>query len=95
MSRPATTAPSCRIAVKATPNARADEIRGVVGDVLQVRLKAPPVDGKANEALVRFIAERLGLPRTAVSLAHGATGRNKLLEISGIARDEAIARLSR
>jgi uncharacterized protein (TIGR00251 family) len=84
---------SCRIAVKVTPNARVDEIRDFTGDVLQVRLKAPPVDGKANEALVRFIAERLGLPRSAVSLARGATGRSKLLAVSGITREEAIARL--
>jgi len=79
--------------VKVTPNARADEIRGFVGDVLQVRLKAPPVDGKANEALVRFIAERLGLPRAAVALAHGAGARSKLLAVSGITREETHARL--
>lgn len=76
-----------------TPNARADGIRGLAGDVLLVRLKAPPVDGKANEALVRFISERLGLPRAAVSLAHGATGRSKLLAVSGLTRAEALARL--
>lgn len=86
--------PSCRIAVKATPNARAHEIRGFAGDVLVVRLKAPPIDGKANEALVRLVAERLGLPRAAVTLDHGATARRKLLRIEGLAREEAIARLS-
>lgn len=79
--------------MKATPNARADEIRGFVGDVLQVRLKAPPVDGKANDALVRLIAKRLGVPRSAVTLARGASARNKLLEIAGLARGEALVRL--
>lgn len=80
--------------MKATPNARADEIRGFVGELLQVRLKAPPVDGKANEALARFVAERLGLPRGAVTLDHGATARRKLLRIEGMSREDAIARLS-
>ncbi|HEY5551429.1 MAG TPA: DUF167 domain-containing protein [Opitutaceae bacterium] len=94
MKRPAQAKPSCRLAVKVTPNARADEIRGFVGDVLQVRLKAPPVDGKANEALVRLVAERLGLPRAAVTLDHGATARMKLLRIEGMSRENAIARLT-
>ena len=85
--------PTCRIAVKATPNARADEIRGFAGDVLLVRLKAPPVDGKANEALVRLVAERLGLPRAAVSLARGASSRNKLLDIAGLDRATVVAHL--
>lgn len=95
MKRPAQTKVSCRIAVKVTPNARADEIRGFTGDVLVVRLKAPPVDGKANDALVRLIAEALGLPRAAVSVDRGATARTKLLAIEGISREDAIARLSR
>jgi uncharacterized protein len=94
MSNPPPTKPSCRIAVKVTPNARADEIRGIAGDdVLQVRLKAPPVDGKANEALVRVVAERLGVPRALVSLDHGATARRKLLRIDGMSREDVIARL--
>ena len=79
--------------MKVVPNARADEIRGFAGDVLLVRLKAPPVDGKANEALVRFIAERLGLPRSAVSLVRGAASQQKLINIAGLDREAAIARL--
>jgi len=92
--KPKTTpSPSCRIAVKVTPNAKVDELRVFVGDVLLVRLKAPPVDGKANEALVRLIAERLGVPRGAVSVERGATARTKLLGIGGVSREDAIARL--
>jgi uncharacterized protein (TIGR00251 family) len=94
MKRPAQTKPSCRIAVKVTPNARADEIRGFTGDLLVVRIKAQPVDGKANDALVRFVAVALGLPRAAVSLDQGATARMKLLAIEGISREEAVRRLS-
>lgn len=94
MKRPASKSPSCRIAVKVTPNARSDELRGFADDVLLVRLKAPPVDGKANDALVRLIAEKLGVPRGAVTVARGATSRTKLLGIEGISREVAIARLS-
>ena len=86
---------SCRIAVKVTPNARTTELRGVVGDVLHVRLNAPPVDGKANDALVRFIAERAGVPRPAVSVVRGQTSRNKLLAFAGITREALLARLAR
>ena len=86
---------SCKIAVKVTPNARADELRGFAGDTLLVRLNAPPVDGKANAALVRFVAKYLDLPRSAVAIAHGASGRNKLLVVTGLTREEAVARLNR
>ena len=94
MKQPAQTKLSCRIAVKVTPNARADEIRGFTGDLLVVRVKSQPVDGKANEALVRLIATALGLPRAAVSLDHGATARMKLLAVEGISREDAVRRLS-
>jgi uncharacterized protein (TIGR00251 family) len=94
MKRPAPAKSFCRIAVKVTPNAHADEIRGFSGDVLVVRIKAQPVDGKANDALVRLVAETLGLPRAAVSLNHGATARMKLIAIDGISREDAVRRLS-
>lgn len=80
--------------MKVVPNAQADEVRGFSGELLQVRLKAPPVDGKANEALVRFIAETLGVPRSAVSVVRGATSRQKLIGVAGLDRETAIARLS-
>ena len=58
-------------------------------EVLKVRLTAPPVDGAANDALVAFLAETLGLPKRAISIVHGATSRQKIVEISGMA-EEAI-----
>jgi hypothetical protein len=94
MKRPAQTKLYCRIAVKVTPNARADEIRGFSGDLLVVRIKAQPVDGKANDALVRLVADALGLPRAAVSVDHGATARKKLLALDGISREDAMSRLA-
>ncbi len=63
------------------PGARRSEIAGIYGDALKIRLAAPPVDGKANAALIEFVAERLGLPRSAVLLKSGQTSRRKVLEI--------------
>ena len=53
------------------------------GDALKIRLAAPPVDGKANEALVRFLADVLDLPKSAVILKSGQTSRRKVLEVTG------------
>ena len=65
------------------PGAKKTECAGLHGDALKIRLAAPPVDGKANEALVKFVAERLGLARSAVLLKSGQTSRRKVLEVAG------------
>jgi uncharacterized protein len=75
------------------PGAKKTEFAGLHGDALKIRLAAPPVDGKANEALVRFIAETLALPKSAVSLKSGQTSRRKVLEIHGATQD-AVARFA-
>ncbi|HLO62448.1 MAG TPA: DUF167 domain-containing protein [Azonexus sp.] len=67
------------------PGAKKTEFAGLHGDALKIRLAAPPVDGKANDALVKFIAETLGLARSAVTLKSGQTSRRKVLEVSGAA----------
>ena len=69
------------------PGARRSEIAGIHGDALKIRLAAPPVDGKANAALIDFVAERLGLPRSAVLLKSGQTSRRKVLEIGTAVAD--------
>lgn len=70
-----------RIAVQVSPNARKSEIVSGDGDALRVKLQAPPVDGKANDALVQFLAKKLRIPRKQVTITHGQTNRRKLLEI--------------
>ena len=65
------------------PGAKKAEFAGLHGDALKIRLAAPPVDGKANEALIKFVAEALGLPKSAVNLKSGQTSRRKVLEVSG------------
>jgi uncharacterized protein (TIGR00251 family) len=54
------------------------------GDAIKIRLRAPPVDGAANEELVRFLAERLGVPRASVRIVSGTTGRRKRIEVTGL-----------
>lgn len=74
------------------PGAKKTECAGLHGDALKIRLAAPPVDGKANEALLRYVAERLSLPKSAVTLKSGQTSRHKVLELSGT-RPDAVAAL--
>ena len=75
------------------PGAKKTEFAGLHGDALKIRLAAPPVDGKANEALIKFVAEALKLPKSAVRLKSGQTSRRKVLEVTG-AEANAIATLS-
>lgn len=75
------------------PGAKKTEFAGLHGDALKIRLAAPPVDGKANEALLKFLAEVLHLPKSAVTLKSGQTSRRKVLEVVG-ATPEGIARLA-
>ena len=74
------------------PGAKKTEVAGVHGDALKIRLAAPPVDGKANAALIAFVADRLGLAKSAVSLKSGQTSRRKVLEVTGAPAD-TVARL--
>lgn len=75
------------------PRASRDEVAGVAGDAIRVRLTAPPVDGAANEALVRLVAGRLDVSRSAVVLVSGHTGRSKVVEVTGVSPEEAARRL--
>jgi uncharacterized protein len=79
--------------VRVQPRASRTELAGRHGDALKVRLTAPPVEGAANEALARFLAGRLDVPRSAVRLEAGATGRTKVLAVTGIGVAAAMRRL--
>ena len=70
-----------RLALQITPNARKTEVIGVLDDALKLKLQAQPVEGKANEALVAFLAKALGVPRRALSITHGLTSKRKLIEV--------------
>lgn len=72
-----------RINVRVIPRSSKNAIAWEEG-ALKVRLKAPPVDGAANEALLALLSERLGLPKRDIHIVHGATGRHKTVEITGM-----------
>lgn len=55
---------------------------GVHGDAVKIRIKAPPVDGEANEVLIRFLSELLGVPRKNIQILHGQTAKTKLVDIA-------------
>ncbi len=69
------------IDVRVQPRASRSEIAGTFGQRLRIRLQAPPVDGRANAALVEFLAETFGVPRAAVTIEHGLSGRDKRVRI--------------
>ena len=76
------------------PGAKTTEFAGLHGDALKIRLAAPPVDGKANEALIKFVAETLKLPKSAVILKSGQTSRRKVLKVNGSSREALIGLVS-
>ena len=70
--------------VKVHPRAKKDALTGVHGDALKLALTAPPVEGRANNAVVEFFADLLRLPRSSVTIAAGQTSRNKVVRITGV-----------
>src|SRR5229473_3072586 len=81
-------------AVKVHPRARKDAITGIVGDALKLAITAPPVDGKANQAVIEFFSDLFAIPRSSVTIASGETSRNKVVRISGLSRTAVEQRLS-
>jgi hypothetical protein len=86
-------APKTILAIHVQPRAARTEVAGIHGDAIKIRLKAPPVDGAANDELIRYLAERLGVPRAAVRILSGAAARRKRVEVTG--PGDARARLLR
>ena len=80
-------------AVRVVPRANRNEIVGVHGDALKVRLTAPPVKGKANDALIAFLAKRLGVRKRQVEIVAGATSRRKMIRVIGLLAPEVDERL--
>jgi uncharacterized protein len=71
-------------AVKVQPRARRNAIIGVVGDALKLAVTAPPVDGKANQAVIKFFADLFEIPRASVTIASGEASRDKVVRVAGV-----------
>jgi uncharacterized protein len=86
------TATSAVFKIKVVPRSSRSEVVGIQGDALKLRLKAPPVEGKANEECIRLLVEILGVRKTQVTIIAGHTARTKTVAVEGI-RSEALAAL--
>jgi len=70
-------------AIKVQPRARRNAVVGELGEALKIALTAAPVDGRANDACIEFLAERLDLPRSSITIISGQRSRNKVIRITG------------
>lgn len=81
------------LSVKAQPRASRTEVVGLFGNELKIKVASPPVDGAANQALIEFLAETLGVAKRDVTLARGASATHKQFVIVGIGADAVATRL--
>jgi uncharacterized protein (TIGR00251 family) len=86
-------ADGCTLSVRVHPGARKNGVTGVHADALKIALTAPPVNGKANEALIAFLADALRLPRARIAVVAGLTSRAKTVRITGKSAAEVAAAL--
>ncbi len=84
-----------KVTIRVTPNAKRNEMLGweEAPKVLRIKLAVPPVEGKANRELVSYLAERLHLPKSAVTLTHGEKSRLKVIAIADLPETEIMAKL--
>jgi uncharacterized protein len=85
--------PVATIRVHVIPNAKIDKVVGEHGDAIKVKLRASAVEGKANAALRRFLAEKLSIPQRAIVLERGERSRDKMIRIDGLSEEEVRSRL--
>ena len=87
-------ASSTRLRVRVSPGARRGGVTGRVGDVWKLRVTAPAEGGRANEAVVRLLADTVDVPRRRITLVSGHTARDKVVELKGVEAAEAERRLA-
>jgi uncharacterized protein (TIGR00251 family) len=87
--------PDCTLELKVIPNAPRNEVAGWLGAALKVKVHAPALEGRANDELLDFLAETLGLPRRSVTLLRGDKSRQKVVRITGLDATAVRAQLSR
>jgi uncharacterized protein (TIGR00251 family) len=87
--------PSTRVRLRVSPGARRTELAGRYGDGWKVRVSAPPERGRANEAVLDLLADKLDLPRRSLSIVSGHTAQEKVVLMEGIGRAESERRLER
>jgi uncharacterized protein (TIGR00251 family) len=83
-----------QFALRVQPGAKREGVVGLYGDAVKIALSAPAVDGKANEALVWFVAEALRVSRASVEIVSGSTSRSKVMRVLGVTADEVLVAFS-
>ena len=89
-----TAQPQATLSVRVQPRASRNEVAGLVGETLKIRLTAPPVEGEANDACLAFLAKLLDLAPSRLAIIQGTRSRTKVIRITGLTQDEVHARLS-
>ena len=84
----------CQLTLRVTPGASRSEICGAETEWLKVRIKAPPVDGKANKELIRFLAKLLKIPKCSIEICSGGSSRLKRIKIKGITTKEFLTKFA-
>jgi uncharacterized protein (TIGR00251 family) len=87
------TASGITFAVRIHPRAKRNAVVGEIGEALKISLTAPPIDGRANEACIEFLAELLDLPRSSIAVISGHTSRNKVVRVEGLSTNTLRQRL--
>lgn len=86
-------APVAKVRLRVVPNAKRSEIAGLLGESIKVKVGAPAIDGKANEALFEFLSEVLQVPVCSLGFAAGDKSRDKTIQVDGLTYEEATRRL--
>ena len=94
-TRPPSLVPQATIAVRVTPGAKRNEVSNMADGALRIKVAAPAVDGRANEALIYFVSQLLHVRPRQVTIFRGQTSRQNLLHIDGLSQAQAEAMLSR
>ena len=95
MAGKATVQPQATLSVRVQPRASRNEVMGLVGETLEIKLTAPPVEGEANEACLDFLAKLLDLAPSRLAITQGERSRNKVVRIAGLTQTEVTARLAK
>ena len=82
------TAQGAQFALRVQPRSSRNAIAGVVGDAVKLSITAPPVDGKANQAVIEFLAELFRVPKSSIAIVSGETGRNKVIAVRGVSAEQ-------
>ncbi len=95
MAGKAVAQPQATLSVRVQPRASRNEVAGLDGETLKIRLTAPPVEGEANAACLKFLAKLLDLAPSRLAIIQGERSRTKVIRITGLTKNEVHARLSR